>query len=97
MSLFLGFNTIALTIRPFTKNDAFDPKDVRILLAIEHKEDEALIGWCGVFPNDLLDPTEREIAYALSKHYRNRGYATEAVVGISSFVSCLINPAWNRS
>lgn len=124
MSLFLGFTTNALTIRPFTKNDAialytltkqpeitdslpdwkmterqidgfldsvitsydaFDPEDVRIMLAIEHKKDKVLIGWCGVFPNELLDPTDREIAYAISKHYRNRGYATDAVVGMASY------------
>jgi len=65
---------------------AFNPDDVRIMLAIEHKEDRLLIGWCGVFPNDLLDPADREIAYALSKDYRNLGYATEAVRGMLSTI-----------
>ncbi|SFB56435.1 Protein N-acetyltransferase, RimJ/RimL family [Cohnella sp. OV330] len=64
----------------------FDPADVRILLAIEHKADERLIGWCGVFPNDLLDPADREVAYAVSKDYRGRGYATSAVQAIRAFI-----------
>ncbi|MFC3799057.1 GNAT family N-acetyltransferase [Cohnella sp. GCM10012308] len=64
----------------------FDPEDVRILLAIEHKDDERLIGWCGVFPNDLLDPAEREVAYAVSKDYRNRGYATSAVQAMLAWI-----------
>ncbi|MEK0313360.1 GNAT family N-acetyltransferase [Cohnella sp. 56] len=64
----------------------FDPQDVRILLAVEHQADARLIGWCGVFPNDLLDPAAREVAYAISKDYRNRGYITSAVRAIVSFV-----------
>lgn len=64
----------------------FDPADVRILLAIEHKADERLIGWCGVFPNDLLDPADREVAYAVSKDYRDRGYATKAVQAMIAFI-----------
>ncbi|WP_217593728.1 GNAT family N-acetyltransferase [Cohnella sp. GbtcB17] len=66
--------------------DRFDPADVRILLAVEHKADERLIGWCGVFPNDLLDPVEREVAYAVSKDDRNRGYATGAVQAMIAFI-----------
>ncbi|QJD85559.1 GNAT family N-acetyltransferase [Cohnella herbarum] len=66
--------------------DTFDPSDVRILLAMEHKRDKRLIGWCGVFPNDLLDPIAREIAYAISKDYRNQGHITAAVRAMASFV-----------
>lgn len=62
-----------------------DPDDVRYLLAIEHAADECLIGWCGVFPNDKLPPEKREIAYAVSKHYRNRGYATQAVRAVAAY------------
>ncbi|MFD2331054.1 GNAT family N-acetyltransferase [Cohnella sp. GCM10020058] len=64
----------------------FDPDDVRILLAIEHKADERLIGWCGVFPNDLLDPADREVAYAVSKDYRKSGYATSAVQSMLAWI-----------
>jgi ribosomal-protein-alanine N-acetyltransferase len=62
--------------------ETFNADDVRILLAIEHKQDQRLIGWCGVFPNDKLESEEREVAYAISKDYRNRGYTTEAVIGM---------------
>jgi len=64
----------------------FDPEDVRILLAIEHPETRQLIGWCGVFPNEMLPPEEREVAYAISKDYRNRGYTTEAVRAVVAYI-----------
>lgn len=66
--------------------DIYNPDNVRILLAIEHKQDRKLIGWCGVFPNDMLPQSEREVAYAISKDYRKRGYTTEAVQGMTSYV-----------
>ncbi|XEC93822.1 GNAT family N-acetyltransferase [Paenibacillus tarimensis] len=66
--------------------DKFQPDDVRILLAIVHKGDQKLIGWCGVFPNDKLEPQKREIAYAMHKDYRNCGYTTEAVMGMVAYV-----------
>ncbi|WP_161601568.1 GNAT family N-acetyltransferase [Paenibacillus luteus] len=66
--------------------EQFNPADVRILLAVEHNNDKRLIGWCGVFPNDLLDPSVREVAYAISKDYRNQGFSTSAVEAILSFV-----------
>jgi len=62
--------------------DNFSPEDVRILLAMEHKQDRKLIGWCGVFPNDKLPSEQREVAYAISKDYRSRGYTSEAVIAI---------------
>ncbi|WP_256757505.1 GNAT family N-acetyltransferase [Cohnella sp. WQ 127256] len=66
--------------------ETFNPGDVRILLAMEHREDKQLIGWCGVFPNDMLNEADREVAYALSKDYRNQGFATEAVIGMVSHI-----------
>jgi len=60
--------------------------DVRFLLAIEHKRDGRLIGWCGVFPNDLLPTDEREVAYAISRDYRNQGLTTEAVQAVLRYV-----------
>jgi ribosomal-protein-alanine N-acetyltransferase len=66
--------------------ETFNPDDVRILLAIEHKQDQRLIGWCGVFPNDKLESEDREVAYAISRDYRNRGYMTEAVIGMMRYV-----------
>lgn len=64
----------------------YNPDDVRILLAITHKQDHQLIGWCGVFPKDLLAPEDREIAYAISEHYRNQGLTTEAVKGMFRYI-----------
>ncbi|WP_164779433.1 GNAT family N-acetyltransferase [Paenibacillus kobensis] len=66
--------------------DSFDPADVRVLLAVEHTLDNRLIGWCGVFPNDMLKPEAREVAYALSRDYRGRGYMTAAVEAICSYM-----------
>lgn len=66
--------------------DNYNADDVRILLAIEHKVERKLIGWCGVFPNDMLAPEDRELAYAVSKDYRNCGYTTEAALGLLSYV-----------
>jgi len=66
--------------------DQFNPADVRIMLAVVHNGDQHIIGWCGVFPNDLLDISDREVAYALSKNYRNRGYMTEAVQALTTYM-----------
>ncbi|MCS7463322.1 GNAT family N-acetyltransferase [Paenibacillus doosanensis] len=66
--------------------NTFQASDVRILLAMEEKMSGDLIGWCGVFPNDKLEAKDREIAYAISKDFRNRGYATEAVQGMAAFI-----------
>ncbi|MBR2565268.1 MAG: GNAT family N-acetyltransferase [Paenibacillus sp.] len=64
----------------------FDPQDVRIMLAVIHQESQQLIGWCGVFPNDMLDPSDREVAYAISRDHRNQGYITEAVGALTSYL-----------
>lgn len=66
--------------------EQFNPEDVRILLAVVHNEDQRIIGWCGVFPNDMLDQGDREVAYAISRDYRNKGYVTEAVQALTSYL-----------
>lgn len=66
--------------------EKLSPMDVRFLLAVEHKREKKLIGWCGVFPNDLLPIDEREVAYAMSRDYRNRGLTTEAVQAVVRYV-----------
>jgi RimJ/RimL family protein N-acetyltransferase/N-acetylglutamate synthase-like GNAT family acetyltransferase len=66
--------------------EQFDPQDVRIMLAVIHQESRQLIGWCGVFPNDMLDPSDREVAYAISRNYRNKGYTTEAVRTLTAYL-----------
>jgi len=66
--------------------EQFNPEDVCILLAVVHNEDQRIIGWCGVFPNDMLDRADREVAYAISRDYRNKGYITEAVQALTAYV-----------
>ncbi|MBY0202637.1 GNAT family N-acetyltransferase [Paenibacillus cucumis (ex Kampfer et al. 2016)] len=66
--------------------EQFDPQDVRIMLAVIHQESQQLIGWCGVFPNDMLDPSDREVAYAISRDHRNKGYITEAVRALTAYL-----------
>jgi [ribosomal protein S5]-alanine N-acetyltransferase len=66
--------------------EQFNPDDGRVLLAVQLKLDGQLIGWCGVFPNGKLAPDDREVAYAISKDYRNKGYITEAVQGMVAYV-----------
>ncbi len=53
-------------------------------LAIIHREDNRLIGNCGIRVND---PERREanIGYELDNHYWNQGYATEAARAILDF------------
>ncbi|NEU60986.1 GNAT family N-acetyltransferase [Paenibacillus sp. ALJ109b] len=66
--------------------EQFDPKDVRVMLAVVHNKDQQIIGWCGVFPNDMLDSDDREVAYAISRDYRNKGYITEAVNALTTYL-----------
>ncbi|WP_434748826.1 GNAT family N-acetyltransferase [Paenibacillus amylolyticus] len=66
--------------------ERFDPQDVRIMLAVVHQESQQLIGWCGVFPNDMLDPSDYEVAYAISRDHRNKGYITEAVQALIMYL-----------
>ncbi|WP_440114581.1 GNAT family N-acetyltransferase [Paenibacillus sp. QZ-Y1] len=66
--------------------EQFNPVDVRILLAVVHNRDQQIIGWCGVFPNDMLDSADREVAYAISRDYRNKGYITEAVHALTTYL-----------
>lgn len=47
--------------------------------AIILKEDNSLIGICGIHPIDLDGRNEAEISFRLSQAYWNQGYAYEAV------------------
>jgi RimJ/RimL family protein N-acetyltransferase len=44
--------------------------------AVVDREDDRMIGWCGL--GFLPELNETEVAYLLDKDYWNRGYATEA-------------------
>lgn len=55
-------------------------------LGIIHKETAQLIGFISSGIKQELPEPNREIAYAISKYYRNRGYATKAVKGLINFL-----------
>lgn len=53
-------------------------------LAIVLKEDERLIGGCGIHVSDLAN-REGWIGYCLSQHFWRQGYATETAKGLLRF------------
>ncbi|MBU3154347.1 GNAT family N-acetyltransferase [Clostridium estertheticum] len=55
-------------------------------LGIVLKETNQIIGWCCSGLKDKLPLPNREIAYAISKNYRNKGYTTEAAQGLIKYL-----------
>jgi len=55
-------------------------------LGIVLKETGEFIGFCNTGIKEELCEPNREIAYAISKHYRNRGYTTKAVKGLIQYL-----------
>jgi len=55
-------------------------------LGIILKETDEFIGFCNTGIKEELPAPNREIAYAISKHYRNRGYTTKAVKGLINYL-----------
>ena len=55
-------------------------------LGIILRETNELIGWINSGLKDELPPPNREIGYAISKDYRNRGYTTQAVQGLIKYM-----------
>ncbi|MFJ7666589.1 GNAT family N-acetyltransferase [Lysinibacillus sp. NPDC097195] len=55
-------------------------------LGIILKETGEFIGFCNTGLKEELREPNREIAYAMSKHYINRGYTTQAVKGLIKFL-----------
>ena len=55
-------------------------------LGIVLKETGEFIGFCNTGIKEELSEPNREIAYAISKHYRNRGYTTKAVKGLLKYL-----------
>jgi RimJ/RimL family protein N-acetyltransferase len=55
-------------------------------LGIILKETNEFIGWCCTGIKDELPAPNREIMYAISKHYRNKGYATKASKGLIGYL-----------
>ncbi|MFC4410325.1 GNAT family N-acetyltransferase [Chungangia koreensis] len=55
-------------------------------LAILHKETNRVIGWCCSGIKDELPEPNREIVYAVSSEFQNRGFATKAVQGLIDYL-----------
>lgn len=55
-------------------------------LAIVLKETNEMIGWCCSGIKDELPYPNREIAYAISKEYRGKGYTTQAARGLINYL-----------
>jgi [ribosomal protein S5]-alanine N-acetyltransferase len=55
-------------------------------LGIILKETGEFIGFCNTGIKEELLAPNREIAYGISKHYRNKGYTTIAVKGLINFL-----------
>jgi len=75
------------------------PSNKRFLAALPHiegqtylrfgiilKETNEFIGFCMTGIKEELPSPNREIAYGISKHYRNKGYTTMAVKGLMNFL-----------
>lgn len=60
--------------------------DLRLQLGIFLKESEVLIGWCCCGIKDELPAPNREVMYAISKDHRGKGYTTQAVQGMITYV-----------
>lgn len=59
---------------------------IYLRLGIIMKETDQLIGFCMTGLKEELPPPNREIVYAISKHFRNKGYTTEAARGLINFL-----------
>ena len=55
-------------------------------MGIVLKETDEFIGFCNTGIKEELKGPNREVAYAISKHYRNRGYTTQAVNGLVNYL-----------
>ncbi len=60
--------------------------ELRLRLGIILKETEELIGWCCSGIKEELEPPNREIMFAISNEHRNKGYTTQAVIGLTRFL-----------
>ncbi|SDW24278.1 GNAT family N-acetyltransferase [Paenibacillus sp. CF384] len=60
--------------------------ELRLRLAIIHKESGELIGWCCTGIKDELPAPNREIMYAISKDHRGNGYTTQAAQGLIEYL-----------
>ena len=57
------------------------------LYAVIHKEDECLIGYCGLMPQIVGDVPEIELGYRLHPAYWGRGLGTEAAQAVVKYAA----------
>ena len=50
------------------------------------KRKNEFIGFCNTGIKEELSGPNREVAYAISKYYRNKGYTTQAVKGLVNYL-----------
>ena len=55
-------------------------------LGIVLKETDEFIGFCNTGIKEELSGPNREVAYSISKHFRNKGYTTQAVNGLINYL-----------
>ncbi|WP_339308187.1 GNAT family N-acetyltransferase [Paenibacillus sp. FSL L8-0435] len=60
--------------------------ELYLRMAIILKENDEFIGWCCSGIKEELPAPNREIMYGISKHYRNRGYTTQAVNAMTEYL-----------
>jgi [ribosomal protein S5]-alanine N-acetyltransferase len=63
-----------------------DIGELRLRLTITLKETGELIGWCCTGIKDNLRVPEREIMFAVSNQHTNKGYATQAMRGLTDYL-----------
>lgn len=61
-------------------------EDHFLKLGIILKDTDEFIGWCCTGIKDELPAPNREIMYAVSKQFQNKGYATKAAKGLISYL-----------
>lgn len=60
--------------------------DLRLRLGITLKENGEFIGWCCSGIKDEIAAPNREIMFGISKEHRSKGYASQAVQGITKYL-----------
>ncbi|WFR61458.1 GNAT family N-acetyltransferase [Paenibacillus amylolyticus] len=63
-----------------------DIGDLYLRMVIVLKENDEFIGWCCSGIKDELPAPNREIMYGISKDFRNRGYTTQALKGMTEYL-----------
>ncbi|MFP3387291.1 GNAT family N-acetyltransferase [Brevibacillus sp. SIMBA_040] len=66
--------------------DGGDVGQLRLRLGVILKETGEFIGWCYTGIKEELPAPNREIAYAISDQHANKGYTTQAAIGMINYL-----------